>query len=334
MFDKDTPMTLAQFAGLTSDAELSRRVLIDTVRNYMPFFDQAIIMSGNDGTGDKGTVITQYPEGELRAFNEGWGSSNPQGKDIRYASCMVRTRSVVDKSMYETRKANERDLFRFRKDRIYMHGLARQMVRHVFYGNPNENPRDMMGLANIVTPKDKVFGDRVIDAGGTTPGKLTDIWLINWDPEACYLFYPEGGAGPGLKVEDKGEQYVTDSKGKQYTGLVSEFSWDMGLALYDPQRVVRIANVDTSKITSKNDVVNLIDLLMVAKGRLPDQTAGKVAFYMADDVRNFFERQVMNKDNVLLSIGDIEGRAGVPSLSGIPIHKLGTDVISMTGNKI
>lgn len=55
---------------------------------------------------------------------------------------------------------------------------------------------------------------------------------------------------------------------------------------------------------------------------------------MADDVRSFFERQVMNKDNVLLSMGDVQGRQGVPTLSGIPIHKIGTDVILTNQNQM
>lgn len=329
------PLTLADYESLCGDKDVSRKVLINTVRDYQPFFDQAVIMQGNDGTGDKGQIITKYPDGQLRAFNEGWGSETAQGNVARYQSSMMRTRSVVDLALYNTRKASDRATYRLRQDVAFMRGLARQTVRRVFYGDPRTDPRDMQGLANIVVPTNEVFADRIIDAGGTTGSKLTDIWLINWDPASLYLFYPQGGEGPGLQVEDMGEQYIHDKDGKAYRGLVTEYAWDIGLAVYDPERIVRIANVDTSKLSKKNSSgPDLIDLLMQAKGRLTDETSGKVAFYMADDVRSFFERQVMNKDNVLLSMGEVQGRQGVPTLSGIPIHKLGTDVISVTQSQM
>lgn len=329
------PLTLADYESLCGDKDVSRKVLINTVRDYQPFFDQAVILQGNDGTGDKGQIITKYPDGQLRAFNEGWSSETAQGNVARYQSSMMRTRSVVDLALYNTRKASDRATYRLRQDVAFMRGLARQTVRRVFYGDPRTDPRDMQGLANIVVPTNEVFADRIIDAGGTTGSKLTDIWLINWDPASLYLFYPQGGEGPGLQVEDMGEQYIHDKDGKAYRGLVTEYAWDIGLAVYDPERIVRIANVDTSKLSKKNSSgPDLIDLLMQAKGRLTDETSGKVAFYMADDVRSFFERQVMNKDNVLLSMGEVQGRQGVPTLSGIPIHKLGTDVISVTQSQM
>lgn len=335
VINNQDPLTLADYESLLGDKDLARKVLINTVRDYMPFFDQGIITQGNDGTGDKGQFITGYPEGQLRAFNEGWSAEMPTGTVARYASSMMRTRSVVDISVLNTRKPSDRSTYRMRSDVAFMRGLARQTVRRVFYGNPATDPRDMLGLANLVVPTNDLFNGRIIDAGGTTAGKLTDIWLINWDPATFYMFYPQGGLGPGLSVENMGEQYVADKNGKHYRAEITEFGWDLGLALYDPERVVRITNVDTTKLSAKGTSgPNLIDLLMDAKGRLPDESAGKTAFYMADGVRSFFERQVMNKDNVLLNIGDVMGRQGVPTLSGIPIHKLGTDVISTKQNKI
>lgn len=330
------PLTLADYESVIGDKDVARRALINTIRDYMPFFDQGIVVQGNDGTGDKGQFITKYPEGQLRAFNEGWGTETVQGNVARYEVSQMHSRSTVDLKLYNTRKPGERDTWRLRNDQAFVRGLARSAVRRVFYGDPSTDPRDSKGLANIVTPNSEIFGSRIIDAGGTTDGKLTDIWLANWEPSSFYMFYPQGGDGPGLSVENMGEQYVLDKTGKKsYRALVTEFAWDLGVALYDCERIVRITNVDTSKLTKKNTSgPDLIDLLMQAKGMLTDESSGKVAFYMADGVRSFFERQVMNKDNVLLSVGDVQGRQGVPTLAGIPIHKLGTDVISTTQNKL
>lgn len=329
------PLTLLDYESLLGDKDVAKRELINTIRNYMPFFDQGVIIPGNDGTGDKNQIVTSYPEGQLRAYNEGWTSEVATGSVARYPSCMVRTRSPVDSSILATRKPSERATYRLRKDRAFMRGLARRMVRRVFYGDPAKDPRDMIGLAKIVTPDNPLFADRIIDAKGTTAGKLTDIWLINWDPGSLFMFFPEGGEGPGLQIEDMGEHYVPDKNGKMYRAFITEFAWDLGLAVYDPERVVRITNVDTSKLASNaKSGPNLVDLLLDAKGRLPDEASGTSAFYMADGVRSFFERQVMYHENVLLTKEDIMGRQGIPTLSNIPIHKLGTDVISTKENKI
>ena len=164
-----------------------------------------------------------------------------------------------------------------------MRGLARQAVRRVFYGDPKTDARDCLGLANIVVPTSEAFGGRCIDAGGTTNGKLTDIWLANWKPEGMYMFYPQGGEGPGLSVDDMGEQYVQDKNGKAYRALVTEFGWDIGVAAYDPESVVRICNVDTSKLSKKNTTASapdLIDLMTQALEMLPDDASGRIAFYM------------------------------------------------------
>lgn len=329
-------LTLADYESMVTDKDVARKVLIHTIRDYMPFFDQGVILPANNGDTDKGQIITKYPEGQLRGYNEGWEAEEALGAAARYTSSMVRTRSVVDVSLYNTRKPGEREAWRLRKDQAFMRGLARQAVRRVFYGDPKTDARDCLGLANIVVPTSEAFGGRCIDAGGTTSGKLTDIWLANWKPEGMYMFYPQGGEGPGLSVDDKGEQYVQDKNGKAYRALVTEFGWDIGVAAYDPESVVRICNVDTSKLSKKNTTSgapDLIDLMTQALEMLPDDASGRIAFYMNDTIRSVLRRQMQNKDNAFLTWSEIAGRK-VLSYGDTPIHKLGNDVIGNDGNVI
>nr|DAV31501.1 MAG TPA: major capsid protein [Caudoviricetes sp.] len=329
-------LTLADYESMVTDKDVARKVLIHTIRDYTPFFDQGVILSANNGDTDKGQIITKYPEGQLRGYNEGWEAEEALGAAARYTASMVRTRSVVDVSLYNTRKPGEREAWRLRKDQVFMRGLARQAVRRVFYGDPKTDARDCLGLANIVVPTSEAFGGRCIDAGGTTNGKLPDIWLANWKPEGMYMFYPQGGEGPGLSVDDMGEQYVQDKNGKAYRALVTEFGWDIGVAAYDPESVVRICNVDTSKLSKKNTTASapdLIDLMTQALEMLPDDASGRIAFYMNDTIRSVLRRQMQNKDNAFLTWSEIAGRK-VLSYGDTPIHKLGNDVIGNDGNVI
>lgn len=329
-------LTLADYESMVTDKDVSRKVLIHTIRDYMPFFDQGVILPANNGDTDKGQIITKYPEGQLRAYNEGWNAEEVLGAAARYTASMVRTRSVVDVSLYNTRKPGEREAWRLRKDEGFMKGLARQAVRRVFYGDPSVDARDCLGLSQIVVPTSEAFGVRCINAGGTTAGKLTDIWLINWKPDGMYMFYPQGGEGPGLTVDNMGEQYINDKNQKAFRALVTEFGWDIGVAAYDPEAVVRICNVDTSKLSKKNTTSgtpDLIDLMTQALEMLPDDASGRIAFYMNDTIRSVLRRQMQNKDNAFLTWAEIAGRK-VLSYGDTPIHKLGSDVIGNTGNAL
>lgn len=325
-------LTLADYESMVNDKDVSRKVLIHTVRDYSSFMDQAIILPGNNGDSDKGQIITKYPEGQKRGYNEGWQSEEVLGAEARYGSCMIRTRSVVDSSLYNTRKPGEREAWRLRKDQGFMRGLARTAVKSVFYGDRASNSRDAMGLANLVVPSSDAFGGRIINAGGTTADKQTSIWLINWRPDGMYLFYPQGGEGPGMTVRDMEEQYVTDKNGKDFLAMVTEFGWDIGVALYDPECVARISNIDTTKLSKKNSTAtsaDLIDLMTQAVEMMPDDNSGKLAFYMNDTLRSVLRRQIVNKDNVFLSMGEVAGRE-VIKFGDIPVHKLGSDVLLNT----
>ena len=325
----DNPTTLADFSSLAGDSDVNRKVLIDTVRDYMPFFDQALVMAANDGTTDKGRVVVQYPEGQLRGYNEGWNAEVATGMDVRYETAMIRTRSVVDVDMYEQRGA-EGDAWRLRKDQAFMRGLARSAVRRVFYGDKGTNGRDLNGLANLVVPGHEAFGDRIIDAKGTTANQQASIWLVNWDSDGCYMFYPQNGSQAGLSWADKGEQYVADKNGKDYLALVSEFKWDIGCALYNPENIVRIANIDVTKLSkSASSGADLVDLMAQALEMLPDAQSGRVSFYMNDTLRSILRRQMMNRDNLMLNWSEVAGR-NVLAFGDVPVHKLGADVLVNT----
>ena len=58
--------------------------------------------------------------------------------------------------------------------------------------------------------------------------------------------------------------------------------------------------------------------------------SGRVAFYMNDNTRSFLARQILNKDNVLLSQDEVAGRKCM-TFRGVPIHRLGTDIMPNTG---
>lgn len=47
---------------------------------------------------------------------------------------------------------------------------------------------------------------------------------------------------------------------------------------------------------------------------------------MNDAARSVLRRQIVNKDNVLLNMDEVAGRK-VLTFAGVPVHKVGTDII-------
>ncbi len=331
------PTSLAEFESLVADKDVSRKVFLHTVRDYMPFFDQAVMCAANDGMGDKGEIITTYPEGELHGYDQGWQSEVATGNNVRYTAQRRSSSSTIDKDKLDDQPESDRATWRLRRDQAFARGFARATVRNIFYGDPATNPNACRGIFNIVTPTDPVFKDRIIDAGGTTAGKQTEIVLIGWDPTMNYLFYPKNSKSDGgfqTNVHDTPIRVERTSGGitRHYWAYETDFRWDIGIAIYNPLTVVRIANIDTAK-WSKNaktsGSADIIDLLTQARNMLPDEYAGKCAFYCNESVTGVLERQINNKENVHLTLGEVDGRP-CTTWRGIPIHKLGTDVISNT----
>lgn len=335
------PTSLAEYESLIGDKDVARKTFLHTIRDYMPFFDQAVIIPGNDGMGDKGQLVTSYPEGELHGYNEGWRSENVVGQNMRYTCQRRSSSSSIDKDQYDDQPEKDRASWRLRRDQAFARGFARATVRDIFYGNPATNPNSCKGLFEIVKPGDEVFGDRCIDAGGTTDGKMTDIVLVGWDPAFNYLFYPQfspNGAGFHQKIHKEPVRVskTVDGIARHYYALETDFRWDIGVAIYDPLTVVRICNVDTTKLSKSSKTAgspDLIDLFTQAVNMLPDQYKGRCAFYCNETITGVLRRQINNKDNMLLNIGEVAGRK-VTAWDGIPIHKLGTDVIMNTGAKL
>ena len=317
--------TLADFANLTQDSDIQKKVLIDTIRDYNYLFDQLLLISANDGTACKGTIITDYPEGEVVGYNEGWGSVQVKGRAVRYDSFSVRTSSDVDARLLDSRKPEERATFRLRKDKGIMRGLARQACKSFFYGRKEAG---VQGLYDILSPANAEFAKRIIDGGSTKASGNADIFLVSSDPEAFYTFYPQYGAEGGIFIDPHLDKERIDlPNGKHYYAYVTDMGFDFGLAAFDPRNVVRVANVDPTTLTKDAKTgADLIDLMTQALEKLENVNPGHVAFYLNDTLHSFLRRQINAKTCASLNWENVAGHS-VITLDGVPVQKIGSDVL-------
>ena len=332
------PTTLADFEGLVGDDQVSRKVFLHTVRDYAAFFDRVPILAANDNSGDKGNIITTYPEGELHGYDEGWNSETVTGAEVRYTMCRRSSSNTIDYDKYMDQPASRRNEWRLQKDKIFARGFARATVRTLLYGDPTVDKNACRGICNIVTPSDEVWKDRIIDAGGTTGGKLTEIILVGWNPADTYCFHnannPESDGG--FRTTVNMDKIRVEKNGKHYYALETDFRWDIGVALYNPLSVVRITNIDTTKLYKKASTsgsVDLPDLFTQALNLLPDEFRAGASFYCNDIITGTTRRQLNHQENLQMTYDDFAGRK-LLNIGGIPIFGLGNDVISVTGNQV
>lgn len=317
------PVTLAQFESLTTDG--ATKVMINTIRKYMPFFDRAVFATASDGTRDVGRVITSYPKGQARAYNEGWGTEYATGKQVAYETSMYRTRSVIDWDQYR-HKGKKAAAWRLSQDQAMEMGMAREMVRRCFYGD-NSDGRSMQGIANIVVPGE-TWKDQIISAGGTTDNKQGEIYIISWDQTDTHLTVPQNVSAPGLFIDVSNKpELVMDKNGKEFRGLVTEAGWDLGISLFNPRKVVRITNIDTTKLSANTKTgPNLISLLTKGMNRL-DKMEGATSIYMNENMLSWLQLQIQEKSNVMYNQRNIGDRL-VDVWGTTPIYMLGNDVLS------
>ncbi|MDT0278491.1 major capsid protein, partial [Blastococcus goldschmidtiae] len=116
----------------------------------------------------------------------------------------------------------------------------------------------------------------IVDAGGTG-SNLTSIWLVVWGTNTVHGIFPKGQKA-GLDHKDLGEQTLVDDNGGKYQGYRTHYKWDNGLSVRDWRYVVRIANIDTTKLGA-DDGPNLAKLMVQALHRIPNLQMGKAVFY-------------------------------------------------------
>ena len=97
----------------------------------------------------------------------------------------------------------------------------------------------------------------------------------------------------------------------------------------DWRAVVRIANIDTSKLllpSTDKSYVNLQALTIKAKNKMPVNMRNGAVWYCNDEVMTALEMQSIDKGNVHLNYGEYFNAKAVPVLHGRPIRQC--DVIS------
>jgi hypothetical protein len=297
--------------------------IVELLNEDNEVLNDASVIEGNLPTGHRTTVRTGLPSATWRKLNYGVAKSKSQTAQVQDSAGMLEAYAEVDKALADLN--GNTSAFRLSEDRAFLEAMNQEMANTLFYGDTDINPERFMGLAPRYNDLSAANGVNIIDGGGNGSDN-TSIWLINWDPNVCHLFYPKGSKA-GWMHDDLGQETLTDAAGGYYEGYRTHYKWDLGLTLRDWRYVVRIANIDVSDLAAdKATGADLTDLLIQALEQVKGMK-GRTVFYANRTITSYLRRQILNTTNVRLSMEEVYGKKSV-AVDGVPVRK--TDALLNT----
>ena len=303
---------------------------------------------GNLPTGEQTTIRTGFPTPVFRRWYQGVPTSKSQYANITDVCGNLEARAEIDKDAADF-NGNSKS-FRMIEGLGQIEAMNQAMMTALMYGDVTVNPEQFNGL----TPRYSVISgaansQNILDAGGTASVN-TSVWLVCWGRYTIFGIFPKGSKA-GLEHRDLGEVDIQDSIGNKFRGYADIWKWKAGMVVKDWRYVVRIANIDVTKLTTESGNADLIKLMIkalhrvpnlgivqtgqehpVANGAAPIPLAPNPVFYANRTVAEMLDIQSLNKTNYTLKSGsDVYGRP-VTYCRGIPIRTC--DQILSTETKV
>lgn len=306
-------LTLADHAK-RMDPDGKIPAIVELLEQTNPILTDMVFVEGNLPTGHRTTVRTGLPAATWRLLNYGVQPSKSTTAQVTDSTGMLEAYAEVDKALADL-NGNSSE-FRLSEDRAFIEAMNQNQAETVFYGDTRINPQRFTGLSARYNDKSAKNAQNIVDAGGTG-SNLTSIWLVVWGTNTVHGIFPKGQKA-GLDHKDLGEQTLTDDNGGKYQGYRTHYKWDNGLSVRDWRYVVRIANIDTTKLGA-DDGPNLAKLMVQALHRIPNLQMGKAVFYMNRDAAEYLDIQATDKASLAISVKETEGVFWT-SFRGVPVR--------------
>lgn len=276
-------------------------------------------MESNQSDGHLTRIRTGLPEVYWRRLYRGTPPSKSQWAQVKEECGMLEARMELDVAEIELYGDKAR-AFRLSEAKAFTEAMRQKVATTLFYGDRTKNPDEFNGLMYRYPKKD---APNVLDAAGATAKKQTSMYLVDWGAQTCHGLYPKGSAG-GLSSKQLGEQMTMDADGNKFQCVTDIYTWRCGLAVRDWRAVVRICNIDTTKLTLRKGETGFIDLQALtirAKNMMPEHMRNSAIWYCNQDVLTALELQSTDAGNVHLTYGEYFASKAVPNLHGRPIRQ-------------
>lgn len=258
----------------------------------------------------------ELPDVAWRMINRGSKPSKSKSKQVSFTCGGLEALARVDEKLLQI-NGNDNN-WRLSENVATQEAMNQKMATTFFYGDEKVNPAGYTGLAAYYyskTSQDKLWADQIIDAGGTG-NALTSLWIVGMGYDTVYGIFPEGTSA-GFKYRDNGRVPMEDANGGKFYGYESQYNWDMGLAVRDPRYVVRVANIDTTALSSANADA-FVENLIRAYNQIENPDKVRLAIFANRQVQTYLDIIASKKSNVRLTIDEFGGKK-VTHFWGVPV---------------
>jgi len=288
----------------TRDPNGNTARIVEMLAQKNQMFDDMVVKEGNLPTGEQVTLRTGLATASYREINAGTAATKSTTAQTTVNASILVARSHVDEDLASL----EDDLneYRFSIARGHMAGMSNTQATTLIYGDAATNPEQYSGFDTQYNSLSAANGDNILDAGGTGSDNMS-IYLVNWNTDGIYTFFPKGST-VGLEHTDLGLDDVNDASGNPYRAWKDLFKWKMGLAVADWRDCVRICNIDNSDLvgltgTQAITAATAIHMLMAgALDHIPDITSGRPAFYVNRTVASNLRKAALRTSNGAVTI--------------------------------
>lgn len=273
-----------------------------------------LIKESNLDSGHEYAVRTGIPAGTWRRAYQGVDAEKATQKVVLARPGTLGAYSVVDKLIAE--KGGHVDAVRAGQAKGIISGMSDTVASALIYGGKKELEK-CVGLAEYYnTTKPTVETSRnVVNAGGTAQQNKSSIYLVVWDSDKVYGFFPKGSKA-GITRNDFGlVNHLDTNTNKEYPAYKEYFEWQIGLAVQDWRFAARIANINTGDLAN----VDLYGLIQDAEEKIQKLGVGKPCFYMNRTIKAALRKQLGNKSNVQYGPSQ-PGQLPIMSVDEIPVH--------------
>lgn len=285
-----------------------------------PILDDIPWEEANGTTGHKIAARSGLPAVAWRKLNGGVPATKSDFADVTESMGILSALGKVDKKLVDL--SNNPAQFRMNQNVGHIEAMGQELSSTIFYGDTGTAAEKFLGLSPRFSTRTGSAANtsQVIHGGGSGTDNCS-IWLVGWGANSVTGIYPKGTQA-GLVHRDMGEELVSDGNGGEFIAYRDWFELNAGIAVHDWRNIVRIANVDISDLTKTGSTgADLIDLMIQALEQVNNTDGLNPVFYMPRRIRSFLRRQIMNKSNLFVQMGEIAGKS-VVTFDGVPCRRV------------
>ncbi len=291
--------------------------MAETLNAMNPILEDIPWVQGNLETGHRIVSRTGLPTPTWRRINEGVLPTKSRAQAFDETCGMLEDYSNVDKDLAKLH--GNPQAYRGSEDKAKLEGFAQEVSRSFFYQSALLDPEKVHGMSPRYAATTGYTASSYVLKPGTNSGtNCHSVWLISWSPERIFGIFPKHSIA-GLHQEDRGQQTIRDSAGKQFEAYVTHYKWDLGFAVKDYRYAVRMQwDVDDTTLFGDDDL-GMISAMQTMIDTI-HKDDGNLRFYMGRTSLAKLNAQRMNQTSNLLERIEL-GKRLVPSFMGVPIRR-------------